>query len=278
MLSVSVSAVLPIARADLERHTSIFNARYDAYLWPIVIVWALDRGLRLLRLICCNLQVRFSKKVISRTYTIASYSKESDVIRLDVRTDSFLATPAAGQFYYLYQPTTWQGYENHPFTLGAWSSSSIGSDEAGSSLLRSTGTHDDFDEEDGAFSASKRQSHGQTLTFWIRPYDGWTKRLRDSCLASPTHTTSPTIILEGPYGHHCPIATFGSVLSTSHFRDQKRQPRHKCISSGQLGKPPSSIKFSPANYEMFPTAMTSPQICSLLVKMTATKTMKKNTM
>ncbi|THY21177.1 putative FRE family ferric-chelate reductase [Aureobasidium pullulans] len=193
-------------------HTSIFNARYDAYLWPIVIVWALDRGLRLLRLICCNLQVRFSEKVISRTYTIASYSKGSDVIRLDVRTDSFLATPAAGQFYYLYQPTTWQGYENHPFTLGAWSSSSIGSDEAGSSLLRSTGTHDDFDEEDGAFSASKRQSHGQTLTFWIRPYDGWTKRLRDSCLASPTYTTIPTILLEGPYGHHCPIATFNSVL------------------------------------------------------------------
>jgi ferric-chelate reductase len=212
MLSVSVSAVLPTARADLERHTSIFNAKYDAYLWPIVIVWALDRGLRLLRLICCNLQVRFSKKVISRTYTIASYSKESDVIRLDIRTDSFLATPAAGQFYYLYQPTTWQGYENHPFTLGAWSSSSIGSDEASSSLLRSTGTHDDFDEEDGAFSASKRQSYGHTLTFWIRPYDGWTKRLRDSCLASPTHTASPTILLEGPYGHHCPIATFGSVL------------------------------------------------------------------
>ncbi|KAG2168769.1 hypothetical protein JADG_008508 [Aureobasidium aubasidani] len=193
-------------------HTSIFNARYDAYLWPIVIIWALDRGLRLLRLICCNLQVRFSQKVISRTYTIASYSKGSDVIRLDVRTDSFLATPAAGQFYYLYQPTTWQGYENHPFTLGAWSSSSIGSDEAISSLLRSTGTHDDFDEEDRAFSASKRQSHGQTLTFWIRPYDGWTKRLRDSCLASPTYTTTPTILLEGPYGHHCPIATFDSVL------------------------------------------------------------------
>lgn len=174
-----------------------------------MIVWVLDRALRLLRLICCNVQVRLSKQVIHCTHTTASYSEKSDVVRLDVKTDSFLAQSNAGQFYYLYQPTTWQGYENHPFTLGAWSLGRSISDEAGSSLLQQTNPHYDFDHSD---SDMRHSTGAQTLTFWIRPYDGWTKRLRDECLQSPTRTTSPTILLEGPYGHHCPTSSFDSVL------------------------------------------------------------------
>jgi NAD(P)H-flavin reductase len=174
-----------------------------------VIVWLLDRALRLLRFISCNIQVSLGKRLIHRTHTIASYSKESDVVRLDIKSDSFLTRPAAGQFYYLYQPTTWQGYENHPFTLGAWSWEHSTSDEAGSSLLQLTNTQHDFDQSG---SSPKRSTSAQVLTFWIRPYDGWTKRLRDECLQSPTQTTIPTILLEGPYGHHRPISSFDSVL------------------------------------------------------------------
>ncbi|KAH0288442.1 FRE family ferric-chelate reductase [Aureobasidium namibiae CBS 147.97] len=190
-------------------HTSIFDARYDAYLWPIVVVWVLDRALRLLRLISCNVQVRLGKQVIRRTHTIASYSKQSGVVRLDVKTDSLFVQPAAGQFYYLYQPSTWQGYENHPFTLGAWSLEGSASDEAGSSLMQHIDAPHEFDQYD---SDLRHSSSTQTLTFWIRPYDGWTKRLRDECLRSPTRTSAPTILFEGPYGHHCPTSSFDSVL------------------------------------------------------------------
>jgi len=195
--------------SHMNRHTSIFDARYDAYLWPIVIVWVLDRVLRLLRLVSCNIQVRLGKQVIRRTRTIASYSTESDVVRLDVKTDSLLVQPTAGQFYYLYQPSAWQGYENHPFTLGAWSLESSASDEAGSSLMQHTDAPHEFDQSE----SDLRHSCGtQTLTFWIRPYDGWTKRLRDECLKSSTRSSAPTILLEGPYGHHCPTSSFDSVL------------------------------------------------------------------
>ena len=174
-----------------------------------MIVWVLDRVLRLLRLISCNIQVRLGTQVIHRTHTIASYSKSSNVVRLDVKTDSFLVRPAAGQFYYLYQPTTWQGYENHPFTLGAWSLGCSASDEARNSLLNQANARHDFDQTN---SNLRHSSSAQTLTFWIRPYDGWTKRLRDECLQSPIQTTTPTILLEGPYGHHCPTSSFDSVL------------------------------------------------------------------
>jgi len=209
MFLVSPAPLLLLSSAYLNRHTSIFDSRYDAYLWPIVIVWVLDRVLRLLRLISCNIRVRRGKQVIHRTHTIASYSIESDVVRLDVKTDSFLVQPAAGQFYYLYQPSTWQGYENHPFTLGAWSLESSTSDEAGSSLMQHTDASHEFDH---SASDLKHSSSAQTLTFWIRPYDGWTKRLRDECLKSSTRTSAPTILLEGPYGHHCPMSSYDSVL------------------------------------------------------------------
>ncbi|KAI4750062.1 putative FRE family ferric-chelate reductase [Aureobasidium sp. EXF-3400] len=203
------SSFLLAANAHLDRHTSIFDARYDAYLWPIVIVWVLDRALRLLRLMSCSIQVRLGKQVIQRAHTIASYNRESDVVRLDIKSDSFLTRPAAGQFYYLYQPTTWQGYENHPFTLGAWSLQSANSDEAESSLLQHGNTQDEFDQSG---YTSRHATSTQILTFWIRPYDGWTKRLRDECLQSPTGTTTPTVLLEGPYGHHRPTSSFDSVL------------------------------------------------------------------
>jgi ferric-chelate reductase len=207
MLLVSLTAFLLTANAYSNRHTSIFDARYDAYLWPIVIVWLLDRALRLFRLIACNVHVRLSKQVIHHTHSIASYSKESDVIRLDIRTDSFLTQPAPGQFYYLYQPSNWQGYENHPFTLGAWSSQSFAWEDADTYLLQDDDLPNEFDQSD---PGPKYQS--RTLTFWIRPYDGWTRRLRDECLQAPTRIIEPTILLEGPYGHHCPISSFKSVL------------------------------------------------------------------
>ncbi|KAI5249750.1 putative FRE family ferric-chelate reductase [Aureobasidium subglaciale] len=206
-------ALSVITLAGCFLHTSIFNARYDAYLWPIVVVWILDRGLRLLRLVCCNLQVQLSKNLIRRVHTVASYSKESDVIRLDVQAGSFLARPVAGQFYYLYQPSTWQGYENHPFTLGAWSRKGNTSEDVQSSLLQYVNASDIQDEGEGQSTLGQlHRPGGYTLTFWIRPYDGWTKRLRDECLKSCDRQITPTILLEGPYGHHCRISSFDTVL------------------------------------------------------------------
>lgn len=55
------------------------------------------------------------------------------------------------------------------------------------------------------------------LSFWIRPYDGWTRHLRDQCLKSQPLSKLPsaiteTILLEGPYGIAEPLWTFDEVL------------------------------------------------------------------
>lgn len=51
-----------------------------------------------------------------------------------------------------------------------------------------------------------------TLRFWIRPFDGWTRHLRDQCLKSPTRTIQPNILLEGPYAEQCLLWKYESVL------------------------------------------------------------------
>lgn len=50
------------------------------------------------------------------------------------------------------------------------------------------------------------------LIFWIRPYNGWTRHLRDQCLASAIGSIFPTILLEGPYGEPFPLWQYDSVL------------------------------------------------------------------
>lgn len=55
------------------------------------------------------------------------------------------------------------------------------------------------------------------LSFWIRPYDGWTRRLRDLCLKSQSSpklssVSRQTILLEGPYGMAEPLWAFNEVL------------------------------------------------------------------
>jgi ferric-chelate reductase len=58
----------------------------------------------------------------------------------------------------------------------------------------------------------KPSSSRPKLIFWIRPYDGWTRYLRDQCLVSANNTISPIILLEGPYGESFPLWRYHSIL------------------------------------------------------------------
>ena len=119
---VSGLPVLPVViGADCFRHTSKSGTVtvYNPYLWPVVAIWVFDRFLRLVRLVYCNVHVRHN--TLSTPSTI-SYDEDSNLIRLEVLAPSPKIKPAPGQYYYLYQPMTWRGWENHPFSLGAWTS------------------------------------------------------------------------------------------------------------------------------------------------------------
>lgn len=50
------------------------------------------------------------------------------------------------------------------------------------------------------------------LVFYIRPFEGWTKKVRDQCIKSPTGSINPRILIEGPYGQHHPLQTYENVV------------------------------------------------------------------
>ncbi|PYI23140.1 putative plasma membrane ferric-chelate reductase [Aspergillus violaceofuscus CBS 115571] len=207
-------------------HTIIFSDHeYWAYLWPAVAIWAADRALRVIRLIYCNIHVRVNAgNSIQYSRSIASYDAVADVIRLKVTPGSKLVCPTPGQYYYLYQPFRLTGWESHPFTLGHWFYEADYKDASPTPPL-TKGDHtidvtqvpllsDSSSESTSAEAIQLKRDapRGLRLVFWIRPYDGWTRKLRDQCIRSPTQSIDSTILLEGPYGDQFPLWNYESVL------------------------------------------------------------------
>ncbi|KAL4754497.1 ferric reductase like transmembrane component-domain-containing protein [Aspergillus terricola var. indicus] len=178
----------------LFRHTSFDGTKWNGYLWPMVAIWAFDRVVRLLRVAYCNLNVRFGRQFSRTTSSLVQYFEDSDLIRVEISPASSTLKPAPGQHYYIYQPVTLKGWENHPFTLGAYVPP-----------LSLAARSESIQGHEEAQQDSK-------LIFYIRPYDGWTRRLRDQCRKSGLPVIKPKLLLEGPYGHAAPLHTFDTVL------------------------------------------------------------------
>ncbi|PWY68399.1 FRE family ferric-chelate reductase [Aspergillus heteromorphus CBS 117.55] len=208
-------------------HTVIFEGHdYWSYLWPAVAIWILDRLLRIARLVYCNIHVRAnSGDRIQYTSSSATYDAAADVIRLEVTPGASLLTPTPGDYYYLYQPFRITGWESHPFTLGSWFyQTKFQASTRKPPPLRNDRTVDVSqvpllsDSSSGPLSTPdemqlKHDNEKELrLVFWIRPYDGWTRSLRQQCVQSPDLMVSPTILLEGPYGSQFPLWNYESVL------------------------------------------------------------------
>ncbi|KAL4816604.1 ferric reductase like transmembrane component-domain-containing protein [Aspergillus spinulosporus] len=179
----------------LFRHTSFDGTKWNGYLWPMVAIWAFDRAVRLLRIAYCNLNVRFGRQLRRTTSSLVQYFEDSDLIKVELSPASSTLKPAPGQHYYIYQPVTLKGWENHPFTLGAY---------IPPSQSRATGSE--------SLGAHEKAQQDSKLVFYIRPYDGWTRRLRDQYRKSGLSVIRPKLLLEGPYGHAAPLHTFDTVL------------------------------------------------------------------
>ncbi|KAL5001365.1 ferric reductase like transmembrane component-domain-containing protein [Aspergillus recurvatus] len=250
-------------------HTIIFETHeYWFYLWLPVGIWAFDRGLRIIRLIYYNVHVRFwqgSRSRIQVTTSTATYDRTADLITLEV-TPGYGSgiRPRPGQYYFLYQPFRLTGWESHPFTLADWEyQANVGQSASGSGrstprVIKGDETVDvsqipllsESYSPDGAASGSSSANEFSELetklTFWIRPYDGWTRQLRDRCLQSPDSLTKNTILLEGPYGHESSLWRYDSVLLLAggtgiasvvpyirdHIARSARRPSKSCPGSG----------------------------------------------
>ncbi|ELR05479.1 hypothetical protein VC83_07147 [Pseudogymnoascus destructans] len=207
-------------------HTKILDKAYDGYLWPLVAIWVLDRLVRIVRQVYCNIHVSRSLDIF-RTMSTATYSKEADLIRLEVVPGSESLKPKPNQHYYLYQPLKWRGWENHPFTLAGWET--IECDKPNISNIEflpttKTSTDDDFlpasasldsssNSESVLTNSAQSQPQGRyKFLFYIRPSTGWTKRLRDECIKNPSGPLETRVLLEGPYGETTPLHHFENIV------------------------------------------------------------------
>jgi predicted ferric reductase len=202
-------------------HTSIFEGEYDPYLWPLVAIWSLDRLLRFVRLVYCNGRVSFSKNMLQVSSSVVTYDQAADIVKIVVTPAHALLRPKPGQFYYLYRPLGWKGWENHPFTLGsftrpgqvtqlqsqstsAWNKDILVSEQP-ITPTSASGTSMDDEHDNTA-------DQPQQLTFWVRPFDGWTKRLAELCQWNADKTAKSKILIEGPYGHSANLHNYESLL------------------------------------------------------------------
>ncbi|KIX92196.1 uncharacterized protein Z520_12077 [Fonsecaea multimorphosa CBS 102226] len=233
LIHIALSVVTIVG---LFYHTAIFNGEYNGYLWPLVAIWSFDRAARLARWAYCNLHIRWSHAVVSSTAS-ATYDKDGDFIRLEIVPGSRMLRPGPGQHYFLYQPLKWKGWENHPFTLGAYETvresepASVATVDTGAEPRTYMEALEGKDTEVVAASSSSPPSMDvtpdpsqhklalfqdkvgrQKLSFLIRPFGSWTRRLRDQCLKSPTGVITPRLFIEGPYGEHSPLHTYENVV------------------------------------------------------------------
>ncbi|CAG8133829.1 unnamed protein product [Penicillium olsonii] len=210
-------------------HTIIFEGHeYWQYLWPSTIIWVADRFLRIVRLCYCNLHVSTSNKsLVKASVTRMTYDKAANVVRMEVTPATPSLRPSPGQYYFLYQPFRLTGWESHPFTIGAWhyevgdktllepaSARDVNNslDVSHVPLLAGGATDSEYQRNWTRDSMGEAESPELRMIFWVRPYDGWTRELRQQCLRSPDLTTETTVLLEGPYGDTFPLWRYESVL------------------------------------------------------------------
>ncbi|KAL6788757.1 ferric reductase like transmembrane component domain-containing protein [Trichoderma sp. SZMC 28012] len=184
-------------------HVSIFNGEYDALFWVPAFIWVFDRVMRLLRIIIYN-PGRWS------TTALASYSDSANIIRLTIPTDNALYKIRPGNFFYLTVLNDTRFWESHPFTVastsGELSQSSEYSDEE-EPLLTSPTVAAEIELERMASEPKK-----QYMSFLIRPYNGFTERLRDMLVDEQSSSRPLKVLVDGPYGHTQQLQEYRQVV------------------------------------------------------------------
>jgi predicted ferric reductase len=188
-------------------HVEIFTkGEWNIFIWPCLVIWILDRVLRAGRAIAFN-------RHIWNTKAIVSYNSVSNLVRMDVDGSKNWIKPQAGMYYYVHVlDDILYAHQNHPFTL-AYVSPDLNTPSSTplSPLTTRPSPHrtdsSQSSESDALLTSAKSTS--SNLIFLIRPYDGFTSRLKSYCLLHPAKLR---VLIEGPYGHSEPFHLFPNVL------------------------------------------------------------------
>ena len=198
--------VLSIAALwSMYYHVEIFTSgEWNAFIWPCLFFWIFDRVLRAGRIVAFN-------RNFWNTKATAIFDLASNLIRLEVDGSESLIRPKPGTYYYIHVLNdVLYAHQSHPFTLAYVSSDltyttskPLSSYDPRPSPLRHSSS--DSTESDALLASASPSS----LVFLIRPYDGFTSRLKSHCLLHPTKLR---MLIEGPYGHSEPLHTYPNVL------------------------------------------------------------------
>jgi NAD(P)H-flavin reductase len=190
------------------------------FIYPCVAVWLFDRLLRALRILAFN-------PIFWNTKATATSDASSNLVRIDVPFKYSITTPKPGTYYYIYVLNNLlYAHQNHPFTVAY---TTPGNDQVAYMtpenevtnasptfpLLSRPHAHrtnsSGSTESDSLLSPPTTTTTPQSpsLTFLIRPYDGFTRRLALTTSRSPTHLR---VLIEGPYGNTIPLTTYPNIL------------------------------------------------------------------
>jgi predicted ferric reductase len=189
-------------------HVEIFtNGEWNIFIWPCLLIWISDRILRAGRIIAFN-------RCFWNTEAIASYDPVSNLVRMDVDSSRNWLSPHPGTYYYIHVlDDILYAHQSHPFTLAYTSSDTAASSSTALSPLSSRPSpHHTFSEEStesDALLAPTTKGPQTKLVFLIRPYDGFTSRLKSHCVLHPKKLR---VLVEGPYGHSENLHRFPNVL------------------------------------------------------------------
>jgi predicted ferric reductase len=193
--------------ANPHSHVEIFNGEYDMFFWPCALIWVADRFLRTARILLFNF--RFWKM----SGTVA-YNSKSNIMRVAVDSKSSMLRPYPGCYYYIYTLNHLLFWESHPFTL-AYSTIEDGTaqlstkDDGGLEGFENNENVDHSHRSSESDQLLSRRIHSSSLVFLIRPYDGFTSRLKNYAQEGPQPLR---ILLEGPYGELDNFHHFQNIL------------------------------------------------------------------
>jgi predicted ferric reductase len=197
-----------VALWTMYYHVEIFiNGEWNIFIWPCLLIWTLDRVLRAGRTIAFNRRFWNTKATVS-------YDSASNLVRMDVDGSKNWLSPQPGTYYYIYVLNDiLHAHQNHPFTLAYTSSDTKTSSFIPLSPVSSRPsphrTFSDGSTESDALLNPTTKASPPNLVFLIRPYDGFTSRLKSYCLLHPKELR---VLVEGPYGHSEPLHRFPNVL------------------------------------------------------------------
>jgi predicted ferric reductase len=189
-------------------HVEIFiNGEWNIFIWPCLLIWIFDRVLRAGRIIAFN-------RRFWNTEAIASYDPVSNLVRIEVDSSNNWLSPQPGTYYYIHVlDDILYAHQSHPFTLAHINSDPRSTPSTPLSPLSSRPsphrTFSDESTESDALLTPTIKAPQTNLVFLIRPYDGFTSRLKSHCLL---HQKKLRILVEGPYGHSENLHHFPNVL------------------------------------------------------------------